>query len=219
MSLHARRLHAHLIGRSGSRRELNTPALIVELAALERNIGAMATLARRAGLALRPHAKTHKCAEIARRQIAAGSLGVCCAKLGEAEALAGAGVSPILITSPVIGPAGAARLAALAARSEGLIAAVDHPQDVEALAPAGARLNLVVDVDPGLHRTGVADPASALALAQKIEATPGLSWAGLQFYCGKEQHIGSFAERRKAIADRTGYLKGVIETFADAGLR
>ncbi|MGH7012455.1 MAG: alanine racemase, partial [Caulobacteraceae bacterium] len=147
------------------------------------------------------------------------SLGVCCAKLGEAEALAGADVSPILITSPVIGPAGAARLAALAARSEGLIAAVDHPRGVEALAAAGARLDLVVDIDPGIHRTGVAHPASALALAQKIKATPGLSWAGLQFYCGMEQHIGPYAERREAIVDRTSYFKELIETFVGAGLQ
>ena len=99
-------LHAHLIGRQGSRRALNTPALVVDLEALERNIAAMAAFGRSAGLALRPHAKTHKSVEIARRQIAAGAVGVCCAKLGEAEALADGGIESILITSPVVGAAG-----------------------------------------------------------------------------------------------------------------
>src|SRR5665213_4406638 len=152
-------LHQHLIGRQGSRRDLNTPALIVEVEALERNIAAMAAFAARAGLALRPHAKTHKSVEIARRQIAAGAVGVCCAKLGEAEALAAGGVENILITSPVVGAAGVERLAALAARSPGLMAAVDHPDAVDALDASGAPLTLLVDIDPGIHRTGVADAA------------------------------------------------------------
>src|SRR5215469_4199303 len=96
---YAERLHAHLIGRQGSRRALNTPALVLDVEALDRNIAAMASFAASAGLKLRPHAKTHKSADIARRQIAAGALGVCCAKLGEAEALADADVAGILITS------------------------------------------------------------------------------------------------------------------------
>src|SRR5262249_60691060 len=95
-------LHRHLIGRQGSRGELNTPALVIDRAALERNIAAMAAFAKANGIALRPHAKTHKSVDIAKLQIAAGAVGVCCAKLGEAEALAEAGVQTILITSPVV---------------------------------------------------------------------------------------------------------------------
>src|SRR5665213_1718140 len=152
-------LHQHLIGRQGSRRDLNTPALIVEVEALERNIAAMAAFAARAGLALRPHAKTHKSVEIARRQIAAGAVGVCCAKLGEAEALADGGIENILITSPVVGAAGVERLSALAARARGLMAAADHPDAVDAIVASGASLTLLVDIDPGIHRTGVADAA------------------------------------------------------------
>ncbi len=212
-------LHQHLIGRQGSRADLNTPALVVDVDAMDRNIAAMAAFARGAGLALRPHAKTHKSSAIARRQIAAGAVGVCCAKLGEAEALTDAGVAGILITSPVAGPAAVARLAALAARAPGLMASVDHPDTIDALARAGAAMTLLVDVDPGLRRTGVADAAAAVALAQRITHADGLMFGGVQFYCGSQQHIEGFADRREAIADRTRYLSGVIEALTAAGLK
>ncbi|HEY7852641.1 MAG TPA: alanine racemase, partial [Caulobacteraceae bacterium] len=189
-------LNAHLIGRQGARRDLNTPALVVDLGALERNIDAMAAFARRAGIGLRPHAKTHKSVEIARRQVAAGAVGVCCAKLGEAEALADGGVENILITSPVVGTEAVARLAALSVRSPGLMAATDHPDAVDALAATGAALTLLVDIDPGIHRTGVADPDAAVALAGRIAQAPSLTFAGVQFYCGMQQHIEDFAARR-----------------------
>ena len=105
-----RELHDHLIGRQGSRADLNTPVLVLDLDALDRNIAAMAALAAGHGVALRPHAKTHKSVDIARRQIAAGAVGVCCAKIGEAEVLAAGGVTGILITSPVAAPAAVDRL-------------------------------------------------------------------------------------------------------------
>jgi D-serine deaminase-like pyridoxal phosphate-dependent protein len=216
--MHAATLHQHLIGRQGSRRDLNTPALVLDLEALERNIAAMAANAAAAGTALRPHAKTHKSVEIARRQIGAGALGVCCAKLGEAEALADGGVENILITSPVVGNAGVERLAALAGRCQGLMAVVDHPDAAAALAASGAPLKLLVDIDPGIHRTGVASAEAAVALARQVADAPNLTFAGVQFYCGAQQHIEDFAGRREAIAERTDYLKGVIATLAAAGL-
>jgi D-serine deaminase-like pyridoxal phosphate-dependent protein len=211
-------LHAHLIGRQGSRRDLNTPALVVDVEALERNIAAMAALAAAAGLKLRPHAKTHKSVEIATLQVAAGAVGVCCAKLGEAEALAAGGVENILITSPVVGAAGVERLAALAARSPGLMAAVDHPDAVAALAVSGAPLTLLVDIDPGIHRTGVADAEGAVALARRIAAAPSLTFGGVQFYCGSQQHIEAFEGRREAIAERTAYLTTIIDRLTAEGL-
>ncbi|HEY2049892.1 MAG TPA: DSD1 family PLP-dependent enzyme [Caulobacteraceae bacterium] len=216
--MHAENLHAHLIGRQGSRAALNTPALVVEVDALERNIAAMAAFARQAGLALRPHAKTHKSAEIARRQLAAGAVGVCCAKLGEAEALTDAGIEGILITSPIAGASAIERLIALAARAPTLRASVDHPGVVEALDRAGVRMTLLVDVDPGLHRTGVADPAAAVDLARRIDAAPSLTYGGVQFYCGSQQHIEAFADRRAAIAERTAYLSDVLTRLDEAGL-
>jgi D-serine deaminase-like pyridoxal phosphate-dependent protein len=212
-------LHQHLIGRQGSRRDLNTPALVVDADALERNIAKMAAFAKASGLSLRPHAKTHKSAAIARRQIDAGALGVCCAKLGEAEALTEAGIDGILITSPVVGAPAVARLATLAGQAKGLMASVDHPQAVAALAASGAALTLLVDIDPGIRRTGVASPEAALALAQQIDAAPNLTFAGVQFYAGSQQHIEDFAARREAIVERTDYLKGIIALLTENGLK
>ncbi|HEY2178906.1 MAG TPA: DSD1 family PLP-dependent enzyme [Caulobacteraceae bacterium] len=211
-------LNTHLIGRQGGRRALNTPALVVDLEALERNIAAMAGFARAAGIGLRPHAKTHKSVEIARRQIAAGAAGVCCAKLGEAEALADGGINNILITSPVVGPEAVKRLVALAARSPGLMAAADHPDAVAALAASGAELTLLVDIDPGIHRTGVADAEAAVALAGLIDAAPSLTFAGVQFYCGMQQHIEDFSARKAAIEERTAYLADIVAALTAARL-
>jgi len=217
--VYAQDLHGHLIGRQGSRRDLNTPALVVDLDALERNIAAMAAFAKASGLTLRPHAKTHKSAAIARLQRAAGAVGVCCAKLGEAEALTDAGVDGILITSPVVGAPAVGRLAALAARAKGLMASVDSPAAVAALAATGVPMTLLVDIDPGIHRTGVATPDDALALARQIDAAPSLTYAGVQFYCGSQQHIEDFAARREAIIERTDYLKGIIALLTENGLK
>jgi 3-hydroxy-D-aspartate aldolase len=216
-----RDLHAHLIGRQGSRADLNTPVLVLEVEALDRNIARMAQMAADHGVALRPHAKTHKSVDIARRQIAAGAVGVCCAKIGEAEALADGGIAGILITSPVAAPRAIDRLAALAARASGLMAVVDHP-DVAALiqlalAAADARLDVLIDIDPGIARTGVASAEAAVALARAIAAAPRLRYCGVQFYCGSQQHIEDYAERRAAIVERTAYLTGVIAALADAG--
>ncbi|WP_188236478.1 DSD1 family PLP-dependent enzyme [Sphingopyxis sp. LK2115] len=214
-------LHDALIGRQGSRADLNTPVLILDQGALDRNIARMAALTKAAGVALRPHAKTHKSIAIARRQLDAGAVGVCCAKIGEAEVLAGGGITGILITSPVAAPAAIARLATLAGRAEGLMAVVDHPAVAArldaALAAEGARLDVIIDIDPGIARTGVASAESAVALARTIEALPTLTYCGVQFYCGSQQHIESYAERRAAIIERTDYLRDVIAALAAAG--
>jgi D-serine deaminase-like pyridoxal phosphate-dependent protein len=143
---------------------------------------------------------------------------VCCAKLGEAEALAAGGIENILITSPVVGAAGVERLAALAARSPGLMAAVDHPDAVAALATSGSPLTLLVDIDPGIHRTGVADADAAVALAREIAAAPSLTFDGVQFYCGSQQHIEAFEGRRDAITERTAYLTTIIDRLTAEGL-
>lgn len=216
-----RDLHDHLIGRQGSRADLNTPVLVLDVGALDRNIAAMAALVAGHGVALRPHAKTHKSVDIARRQIAAGAVGVCCAKIGEAEVLADGGVTGILITSPVAAPAAIDRLAALAATAQGLMAVVDHPGVAgridAALAAAGTRLDVIIDIDPGIARTGVASAEAAVALAKTIAASPNLAYRGVQFYCGSQQHIESYADRRAAIVERTAYLQEVIAALSDAG--
>jgi 3-hydroxy-D-aspartate aldolase len=207
-----RRLHGSLIDAPGSRERLNTPALVIDIDALERNIEKMASLARAKGVRLRPHAKTHKSAEIARRQIAAGAVGVCCAKLGEAEALAAEGVSSILLTSPVVTMPGLQRLAALNAQLKELIVVVDHPDNARLLAKAvyPNTLQVLIDVDPGIRRTGVISPEAAAQLYEVISSLPQLRYRGLQYYCGLQQHVAAFAERRDAIAERTEYLKTVV---------
>jgi D-serine deaminase-like pyridoxal phosphate-dependent protein len=214
-------LHAGLVGQQGSRAALNTPALIVDLAALDRNIAAMQELADAAGVKLRPHAKTHKSVDIARRQLATGAVGLCCAKIGEAEVLADGGIGGLLITSPVAAPAAISRLAALAARAPDLMAVVDHPEVATridaALAVAGAGLAVLIDIDPGIRRTGVASAQAAVALAQTIAALPNLSLAGVQFYCGMQQHVEDFAGRKAAIVERTAYLQQVVAALRAEG--
>lgn len=200
---------------------LPTPALVIDRPALDRNIAKMAGFAAAHGLALRPHAKTHKSATIAQRQIAAGAVGVCCAKLGEAEALVAEGIGDILLTSPVVRDDAIRRLVALAAGPPRLCLVVDHPEPTariaSAAAAAGLTLPVLIDVDPGLHRTGVASPQAAVELAQRIASTPSLRLDGVQFYCGREQHIQSLAERRAVIVERTDYLHKVIAALAVAG--
>jgi D-serine deaminase-like pyridoxal phosphate-dependent protein len=201
------------------RSDLPTPALVLDRAALERNIARMAAFAAQRGLALRPHAKTHKSAAIGRLQIEAGAVGLCCAKLGEAEALAAEGISSLHLTSPVVAAGAIARLVALNERVAALSVVADHPDNVGALdaAMAGKMLAVFIDVDPGIHRTGVASPEAAVALAAAIAASANLRLAGVQFYCGTQQHIQSFAERRAAIVDRTAYLGTVLEALRAAG--
>ncbi len=211
--------HRALIGEPGSRERLNTPALILDRAAFRRNVEQMAATARAAGVALRPHAKTHKSADIARVQIAAGAVGQCCAKLGEAEALAAEGIDNILLTSPVVTVPGVTRLIALNERMKTLGVVVDHPLAVDAIAAAasGKPIEVMIDIDPGMRRAGVASPDDALALAKRIAERPTLGYGGVQFYCGNLQHIASLAERRAALIDRTDYLRGVIALLTDNG--
>jgi 3-hydroxy-D-aspartate aldolase len=214
-------LHAHLIGQQGSRSALNTPVLVLDIGKLDRNIATMQALADAKGVALRPHAKTHKSVDIGRRQIAAGAIGLCCAKIGEAEVLADGGITGLLITSPVSAPAAIERLAALAKRGIGLMAAIDNPDMVarwqDALATAGAMLEVVIDIDPGIRRTGVASPEAAVAVAEAIARSSNLTLRGVQYYCGMQQHIEDYAARRAAMVDRTDYLQTVIAALTEAG--
>jgi D-serine deaminase-like pyridoxal phosphate-dependent protein len=202
------------------RDELPTPALVIDLPALERNIAAMAAWAREKGIALRPHAKTHKSGEIAKRQIRAGAAGICCAKLGEAEALAAEGVQDILITSPVVPAQAIERLVRLKGMIERLAVVVDHPDNVARLDRAmdADPIDVLVDIDPGTHRTGVASKEAAIALAEQVASAKALRYRGVQFYCGSLQHIAAVEERRAALAERTAYLNSIVAALSGAGL-
>jgi D-serine deaminase-like pyridoxal phosphate-dependent protein len=213
------RLHQSLIGRTGSRADLNSPVLVIDRDALDRNIRKMASFAEARGIPLRPHAKTHKSVDIAKRQVAAGAVGLCCAKLGEAEALAEGGIDSLLITSPAVSKPALERLNSLNERVRDLAVVIDNVANVAALAAAMTRpLHVVIDIDPGFHRTGVPSAAAAVQVLASIRQHKNLIYSGVQMYCGKQQHIASYQERAEAIRDRTDYLQAVIaELTANGG--
>ena len=216
----ARAYSQRLIGEPGSRFLIPTPALILDVEGLDANIARMAK--RTEGrVALRPHAKTHKSAWIARKQIAAGAAGVCCAKLGEAEALVAASVRGILLTSPIVGAAMADRVCAVAAADAAFACVVDHRDTLGALAKSASRsgivLKVVIDVDVGLTRSGVSSPAEAIELANVIRDCPFLEFAGVQGYGGHWQHIPGFDDRRSAIRIGMAVLAETVEALRGAG--
>ena len=213
------RLHAHLIGKPGSRRELNTPVLVLDRDTLGRNVQKMAAFAKRSGVALRPHAKSHKSLAIARMQLDAGAVGLCCAKLGEAEVLASGGIPSILITSPVVSAPAIERLIALNGRVSDLMVCVDNPANAVALAAAVRErpLKVIIDVDPGIRRTGVGSVAAAVELLKAIHSSSSLIFKGVQMYCGVQQHIKDYKERYAAIEERSAYLRSVVTALAENG--
>jgi D-serine deaminase-like pyridoxal phosphate-dependent protein len=210
ISIHDRALHG-----------LKTPALVIDRESLEHNIARMAAGARRAGIRLRPHAKTHKSKHIAARQIDAGAVGIACATVAEAAALAAAGITGLLITSPVMGDAKFSLVAKLN-RENGLAVVVDHTAQVEGLLPhlqAGDRpLQVIVDVDVGQARTGVTDLAHGLELAKAIVRTPQLVFAGIQGFAGQAQHIVDPTERRSAAAGAATILREFARALTRDGL-
>ena len=162
-------------------REIETPALIVDLDVMEENLALMAKRLEGTGVRLRAHAKTHKSPWLARKQMALGAVGVCCQKVSEAEVMVEGGVENVLVSSEVTAVSKLRRLAALA-RHASLMVVVDHPQGVamlaEAVAAAGAEIGVLVDVDVGQGRCGVAPGAPAVELARRVEAAEGTRTQG-----------------------------------------
>lgn len=201
--------------------EIDTPALLVDLAAYERNLKRMAAALAGQAVRLRPHAKTHKSPEIALEQMALGAVGVCCQKVGEAEALVAGGVLDVLVSNQVVGAGKIARLVALAAEAN-LAVCVDDSRNVAALstaaAAAGVSLGVLVEIEVGMGRCGVAPGAPALALARQVADSPGLELQGLQAYHGNAQHICSVAERRGAIRQAADLAAETAALLAGAGL-
>jgi D-serine deaminase-like pyridoxal phosphate-dependent protein len=186
--------------------EVLTPALLLDLDAFEANLARMMEHVKRSGKALRPHAKAHKCVEIARRQMAAGARGVCVATLAEAELMHRGGITGLLLTSPVADAAKIARIV-----HTGAMVVVDHIEQTalyqEAARAAGRKIDVLVDLDVGDHRTGARDTAQALAIAEAVDRASHLNLRGLQAY----SVVGSHAapdEERKAVSK---------EVFAEAG--
>jgi D-serine deaminase-like pyridoxal phosphate-dependent protein len=181
--------------------EIPTPALLVDLDLFEANLKKMADHCRQADCQFRPHAKTHKCPEVARRQVQSGAVGICVATVPEAEAMAAAGIPGVLLTSPIMEPAKIARMVALIRQGREAMLSVGHPREVELLSEAaeaaGVNVDVLVDVDVGDRRTGILPGQPALELAQQIARTKRLRLRGVQSYAGLASHVVGFEARRE----------------------
>jgi D-serine deaminase-like pyridoxal phosphate-dependent protein len=206
-----------------ARDRVKTPALILDLEAMESNIAAMTDRARRLGVGLRAHAKSHKCVEIARRLAAAGALGPGCATIAEAEAMAAGGIAGILITSPMATDHALDRVRRMLLRGADVMLTADHPANVDALADlaraAGRRLPVIVEFDMGVGRTGCLEAPDAIALAQRISGHASLRFAGVQAYWGNLQQIMPLSEREARVAVQAARLKVLIDALTAAGLK
>ncbi|MEW5421463.1 alanine racemase [Amorphus sp. 3PC139-8] len=209
--------NAHLIGEDDARRRLLTPSLLIDRAQLDANIAKMQYLCDEAGVALRPHGKAHKSSALAKRQIAAGAAGVCVATPGEAEVFADAGVRDILLTSTFASSQAITRVADVAAGGVRLSCVVDHPHVADAIAfqarHRGVAVPLLVDLDMGRQRAGVAGPEDAVTLARRILALEGVKLDGLQAYAGHLSHARDFAERKAGAAEATSRISAVLEAL------
>ncbi|NIM41576.1 MAG: DSD1 family PLP-dependent enzyme, partial [Hydrogenophaga sp.] len=206
---------------------IDTPALVIDLDAMDRNLHRMADWCQARGLRLRPHAKMHKCAELAKLQMAHGAVGVCVQKIGEALALSAAGVTDVYISNEVVDPAKLTRLArAVRAGGTRFAIAVDSALGVErlaqALAAAGVRgpgaIDVFVEIDVGHGRCGAAPGEPALALAHAVAAHAALRLAGLQAYHGAAQHQRTPQERRDTVARAAQAVARTRALIEGAGL-
>jgi 3-hydroxy-D-aspartate aldolase len=202
--------------------DVDTPCLIVELDALERNIAKMGRFMRERGVRHRAHAKTHKSSDIAIAQIEkGGACGVCCQKVSEAEALVNAGLRDVLVSNQVVAKTKIERLAALATRAR-VIVCVDDAGNIDDLSAAatdhGVTIECLVEIDVGAGRCGVEPGAPAVALAQRIARAPGLKFSGLQAYQGGAQHVRDFTARKQLIETAVQLTATTVRMLADAGL-
>ncbi len=198
-----------------------TPALLVDLDLFEANIRTMAEHCRRAGRGFRPHAKTHKCPEIAKRQMAVGALGISVATVPEAEAMVAAGITGVLLTSPIVDAAKIARMVRLIQQDKSVMLSVGHAREVDLLAEAAeaAKVNIevLVDVDIGDRRTGSLPGQPALELAQFIAKHKRLSVVGVQSYAGMASHVVGFEARDKVSREVMGKSVATRELLLKSG--
>lgn len=202
--------------------ELDTPSLVLDIDRFDYNLRVMRDLASSHGKKLRPHAKTHKCPEIARRQISAGNCaGICAAKVSEAKALIDEGIRSVLITSPVVTAQKIANLMQLNSMSDDLMAVVENPENIRALALAakdtGKPLQVLVDIDPHMGRTGVSF-GNALETGKYAASFPFLKLRGIQCYAGHLQHVLSYEERKAASLSEMRQAVKICKAFRESGL-
>lgn len=201
--------------------QLDTPVLLINEDVFLRNMKRMQQLAINSGIAYRPHAKAHKSAEVAKMQKGAGAVGVCCAKLGEAEVLVSHGIKDILITSPVIGISKLTRMMQIAKESQ-ISIVVDNSDNLTEMAAVartcGVCIDVVIEVDVGQGRCGVQPGNSALKLAYEVMNAESLNFKGLQGYQGAIQMTKSFSERDAAAKKALGLLIDTANLIRKAGL-
>ncbi len=213
--------NADLVGQASGRNQLSTPCLILDIDAFERNVARMAAHCEDLGIALRPHGKAHKCVEIARRQVAAGAVGLCVVNIGEAEIFAAAGIPGILITSPLSTAAKMQRFVRLAADAD-VTAVVDDLDGAKALAAmaqaVGVRVPVMLDLDLGRARTGVTEIADAIDLGKYLAADPAFDLRGIQAYAGHLSHEPDHAARRSGSAAAAVQIRDVVDGLAAQGV-
>lgn len=214
--------NARLVGDRSARTKLGTPALVLDLEAMLRNITRMAEAGRDFGVRIRPHVKCHKSVAIARLQLANGAVGICCATIGEAEIMAAAGITDILITSPLVTDDKLARAVELCSNDVRLCLVTDHPLNARKISAhfrrGRRRVGVLVDVDPGMHRTGVASQKMAIELARLLHGLDNVEYRGVQCFAGHVQHIEKMQERQEAALSVLGALKVLCEELKALGL-
>ena len=204
-----------------SKEDLDTPALLVDLDALEANIASMVATCRKHNVAWRPHSKCHKSPQVGRKLVEAGAIGVTCAKLGEAEVMAQGGIRDVLIANMIVGPKKVARLVELRKHADPLVC-VDHPDQArafsQAMSAAGLSLRVLIEVDIGLNRVGVLPGEPTLTLARQIHALPGLALAGIMGYEGHLLRMENGDAKASAIHAALGLLADTKRMLDAAGL-
>jgi 3-hydroxy-D-aspartate aldolase len=202
--------------------DIQTPCLVLDLDALERNIAKMAAYAADKGMRLRVHGKMHKSVDVAKLQIAAGAVGVCCQKVSEAEVFARGGVKDILVSNQVRDPAKIDRLARLPKYGCNTLVCIDDLANVAELSAAavkhGTTLGVLVEIDCGAGRCGVTTPEAVVALAQAVAAAPGLRFDGIQAYQGAMQHLDLYEDRKAKLDIAIAQVKAAVAALKAVGL-
>ena len=196
--------------------DVDTPALVLDLDSFEENLLTLKN-AVAGRVRIRPHAKTHKCPEVGKRQIALGAVGQCCQKVSEAEAMVDGGIADVLVSNEVVGAQKIARLAELSRRAR-IGVCVDNAPTLHEIGRSGAKLDIYVELEVGMRRCGVAPGAPAVALARAIVSSPNLRFAGLHAYHGRAQHMRSMEERRGVIEKAASYVKETKALLQEAGI-
>lgn len=204
-----------------TKEDLDTPALCVDLEALESNIASMASRCQKMGKDWRPHAKSHKSAEVGRKLIEAGAMGLTCAKLGEAEVMAAAGIRDLLIANLIVGPRKVERLVNLRRIADPVVC-VDHIEQArplsDAMQAAGLRLRVIIEVDIGMGRVGVLPGPPTLELARQLLPLPGLQFSGIMGYEGHLLQIQQLDEKDRRISEALDLLGETRASLEKAGI-